>query len=235
MGARSSTPNNTGRASGKQSGMAKKVMQAPKGEPFVMLTREQLTSPAWRAMSINCRKLIDFLLIEQMNHAGQENGHLLATYDQLADYGMTRSGISSVINEAEKLGLIRVEHGGRWAGKNTPSIYELTFLPKQRPYPVYPTNDWRRVTEEDVVSFRQEKRAARQRKKQKSISTSRTTQGLKVALPDPVPGGSDHPKPLNFANSRSSESRTPSISTPPRATDIGWCDALKGQLPKMIH
>lgn len=208
-------------------------MQAPKGEPFVQLTRELLASPAWRAMSINCRRLIDFVLIEQMNHAGQENGHLLATYDQLVAYGLTRSEISSAIREAEYLGLIRVDHGVRWAGKSEPSIYEITFMPKQRPNPEFPTNDWKRITEEDVIRLRQENQLARRRKKQKAISTSRTTPDLKVELPEAILDQANRQKPLNAGKSRSSESRTPSISTPPMG--ITWPGAPKGPHPKLIN
>jgi hypothetical protein len=234
MVVRSSKPNNTGRASGKQSGLAKKVMQMPKGEPFVQLTRELLASPAWRAMSINCRRLIDFLLIEHMNHAGQENGHLLATYDQLVAYGLTRSEILSAIVEAEHLGLIRAEHGGRWAGKNDASIFELTFLYKLSPTPAFATDDWKRTTEEDVSALRQKNRSARQKKKQKAISTSRTTPGLKVELPDAILDGGNQQESLNSGKSRSSESRTPSISTLPSAIDFVWTGALKDLHPKMI-
>ena len=77
-------PDASGRSSGKLTGERKKLRQPPKGEPFVWLTRELLTSPAWRAMSPNAARLIDFLLVEHTNHAGTENGNLLATYDQLA-------------------------------------------------------------------------------------------------------------------------------------------------------
>lgn len=171
---RDSRPNATGRQSGKQSGFARKVASPPKGEPFVQLTRELLESPAWRGMSINCRKLIDFLMCDHMNHAGQENGKLMAPYDQLVVYGLTRSEIANAIDEAEYLRLILVERGGRWAGTNRPSTYELTFLPKQHPNPMTPTNDWKKTTEEEVALYRQRKKQ-RPLKNRIPSSTSRTT------------------------------------------------------------
>lgn len=235
MVARSSGPNNTGRASGKQSGKAKKVMQVTKGEPFVMLTRELVSSPAWQAMSINCRKFIDFLLIEHMNHAGQENGHLLATYGQLNAFGLTHSEISSAIREAEQLGLIRFDPGKLWAGKNQLSTYELTFLPKQQPNPEFPTNDWKRTSEEDVARIRQTKRALRRKKKQKSTSTSRTAQGLKVAPPKPVSKDNNLHKLQGPGTPSSSESRTPSISTLPISANIPGHKACKVQHLKIIN
>ena len=145
-------PNATGRSSGKLSGRQGKLRRAPAGEPWVWLTRELLLSPAWRGRSILCVRLIEFLLIEYMNHAGTENGNLPATYDQLVAFGMSRRLILRAITEAEALGLIRVEHGGRWAMTNRPSIFTLTFYADKFDNPA--TNDWKRVTNEQVKALR---------------------------------------------------------------------------------
>ena len=45
-------------------------------EPWVWLTRELLSSAAWRSMSINGRRVLDFLLLEWMGKGGRENGRL---------------------------------------------------------------------------------------------------------------------------------------------------------------
>ena len=82
-----------GRSSGIWSGRQGTNRRPPKGEPWIWLTRELLSSASWRATSINCRRLIDFLLVEHMNHAGTENGNLAAPYDHLVPWGLTRSGI----------------------------------------------------------------------------------------------------------------------------------------------
>ena len=76
-------PDQTGRSSGKRTGRAAKAHRPPKGEPWVWLTRELLASPAWRRQSAKTARLITFLLIEHMNHAGTENGNLKATHEQL--------------------------------------------------------------------------------------------------------------------------------------------------------
>ena len=136
-------PDATGRSSGKLSGHATKLMGPPKGEPWAWLTTELLASPAWRAMSINTRRLIDFLVIEHRNHAGHENGNLKATYSQLADFGLTRRKIFEAITQAEALGLIAVEHGGRWNLTNRPSTFRLTFYADRDGNP--PTNEWKRI------------------------------------------------------------------------------------------
>lgn len=186
MAARESAPNATGRASGKQSGRAKRAAAPSRGEPFVQLTRELLCSPAWRGMSINCRRLIDFLLCDHMNHAGQENGSLKAPYDQLVIFGLTRSEIAAAVREAEYLRLTRVEHGGRYAGSNKPSMYELTFLGKQRPHPFPATNDWKKTTEQEVREFRERERLrpkSRRAKNRIPSSGTRITVVREPALP----------------------------------------------------
>jgi len=172
--ARFGRPDATGRSSGKRSGRACKVHLPPEGEPWVWLLRELLASDAWRAMSVNTHRLIDFLCIEHCNHAGTQNGALLATYDQLTGYGLTRSEIPSAINEAIFLGLLRVERGGRWAFTNKPSAYRLTFFADRDDRP--PTNEWKDVTAEEIEARRRGMNLPKRRpKKQIPGATSRTT------------------------------------------------------------
>jgi hypothetical protein len=152
-------PDATGRSSGIRAGRQGKIHRPPKGEPWVWLTRELLRSDAWRNRGINCARLLDFLMIEHMNHAGTENGKLAATYDQLVVYGLTRSEIRSAIEEAETLGLLRFKRGGRWAGTNQPSRYRLTFLPSRDHLP--PTNEWKQLAQENIEIWRHERSATK--------------------------------------------------------------------------
>ncbi len=186
-------PNRTGRSSGKRTGRAGKARRPPDGEPFVWHTRELLTSEAWRPRSVNCMRLLDRLEVEHMNHAGTENGDLKATYDQLVAWGLTRSEIQPAIEEAEFLGLLRCDRGGRWAGTNKPSTYRLTYLADREGNP--PTNEWKRVSQEQIEAWRRERADQRRgrterRKKQVPGSTSRTTVVRKVAL-RAIEGGQD--------------------------------------------
>ena len=112
--------------------------------------RELLASAGWRARSINCGRLIDFLLIEHMNHGGRENGELMATYDQLEAFGIGRRLVHAAMSEAERLGLISVERGGRRGfALNHASRLRLTWLPGKerdafgRIVWVSATNEWR--------------------------------------------------------------------------------------------
>ena len=152
-------PNRTGRSSGKRTGRAGKAHRPPAGEPFVWHTREFLTSDAWRARSVNCVRLLDALEVEHMNHAATENGNLKATYDQLEVWGLTRSEIRPATEEAEFLGLLRCDRGGRWAGTNKPSIYRLTYLADRDDNP--PTNEWKRVSQEQIEAWRSERAVQR--------------------------------------------------------------------------
>jgi hypothetical protein len=67
-------PNATGRSSGKLSGRAGKLARPPAGKRWAWLTAEMLSSLAWRSLSANGRRLLDFLLLEHCCHAGQETG-----------------------------------------------------------------------------------------------------------------------------------------------------------------
>lgn len=163
--------NQTGRSTGRPTGKLKTLLSPPIGEPWVWQTRALLSSPAWRAQSVNCRRLIDFILVEHMNHSGLENGNLKATYDQLVDCGLTRSEIRSATEVAEFLGLLKVIRGGRWAETNQPSIYRLIFLPTA-PDMQPPTNEWKGKTEEAIAEWKADRasraRNARERRKIKN-------------------------------------------------------------------
>lgn len=101
----------------------------PEGGGWTWLTGRLLTSAAWRQRSINCARLIDYLLIRHIGSAGMDNGLLPATYDELVKFGITRRLIGSAIQEAEEKGLIVVERRGRKSRtENYYSTYRLTFF-----------------------------------------------------------------------------------------------------------
>lgn len=156
----------------KVSGTFSKVSKPPSGEPFVWLPLELLCSEAWRSMSIHCHRLIWFLCIEQLHHAGKENGQLAAPYNQLVKHGIGRRFISEAIKEAEARGLIEVHRGGkRNQLSDHMSRYELTWLAAKRtpsnqyPYWVEPENKWKTVGPAHIAKYKAEKKL---RKKQTS-------------------------------------------------------------------
>jgi hypothetical protein len=146
-------PSGTRPVSKRVSGDLSKVGRPPEGQPWTWLTSELLSSCAWRSQSINCRRLIEFLLIEHMAHAGTENGRLLATYDQLVAWGIGRRFVHQAIAQAEQLRLLEVTRGGRKKFAETHlTRFRLTFLPDRNidaitgnVYYGAPTNEWRAV------------------------------------------------------------------------------------------
>lgn len=112
-----------------------------------------MSSEAWRGRSINCVRLIEFLTIEHMANAGQENGRLSATYRQLEGYGIARRYIPAAIAEAVQRGLVSVERGGRRGTTMTEmSRFRLTFYATRDQTGPHswtwesPTDEWRRYS-----------------------------------------------------------------------------------------
>src|SRR4051794_40617683 len=91
-----------GRATGAIAGnRMRKALGLPHGVGFsVPLPRDVLRSPAWLAMSHQCRKLVDALMAEHADHGGTENGNLKAPYDMLQSVGMRRGTILDAVFEA---------------------------------------------------------------------------------------------------------------------------------------
>ena len=149
MSASFGRPDSTGRSSGKLTNAEGKLLRPPANTPWAWIPAPLIASVAWRTMSIHCRKLLDFLLVEHCNHAGRGNGRLHATYDQLEQFGIRRRKIRGAIAEAVRRGLVEVtQQGGLYGAdrKRTPSLYRLTWfgcVESQQPA----TNEWKRYVE----------------------------------------------------------------------------------------
>jgi hypothetical protein len=109
----------------------------PSGEPFVWLTRELLSSDAWRSQNIHTRRLIDFLLLEHIRRGGQNNGRLKAPQRQLYAFGIGPNYAVAAILRAEELGLVACHR----AGMRTATTYRLTWLESHDGKPA--GNEWR--------------------------------------------------------------------------------------------
>ena len=122
----------------------------PADQPWCWYTRAMLLSDAFRDMSINCRRFIAALEVENMSHAGSENGCLVMPYNQLERYWhIPRRLIRPTIEEAKERGLVVEERRG-WRlsyAKSMPNLFRLSFRPTREGNPprwIEPTNDWRR-------------------------------------------------------------------------------------------
>lgn len=155
-------PDATGRSSGRLSGRAGRMRRPPEGEPWAWMTRELLASPSMRAMSLTGRRLLDFLMIEHMNHAATENGALMATTDQLIAFGLSRRLVPTAIRELIFLGLVRVERGRLTrGGVKAPNLFRLTFYADKAFAPA--TNEWKGMTEEAIAVWKSDRFRSKRR------------------------------------------------------------------------
>ena len=156
-------PDEAGRSSGKVNGRRGRALGPPSNEPWIWQTRALLQSPAWRVLSLYGRQFIDFLHVEHMNHAGQHNGKLIATYGQLTEAGIPKKHIKSAIFEATELGLVTVTHRGQ---RDDPNLYELNTLPVIGRLAM--PNLWKRVTEAEAAAVKEMVRKLRTQSRGKS-------------------------------------------------------------------
>jgi len=115
---------------------------------FVCHTLRLVTSEAWkqRGKDVNVARLIDFLETEHLQHAGQANGNLGATYDQLEAFGIQRKNIKGAIAKAHGLGLaIPKASRDPATGRLTITRFRLTYLAfHENGYWQAPLDEWRR-------------------------------------------------------------------------------------------
>jgi hypothetical protein len=118
----------------------------PKGVGYhIPIPHDLLASPAWLAMSHQCRKLVDALMTEWTVHGGEENGNLKVPYDQLQARGLRRETLLDAIVEAKALGIIHPVRGQRsYGSRRSPSVYRLTWLGTPL-NGLSATNEWRAI------------------------------------------------------------------------------------------
>ena len=115
-------------------------------EQFVYYTREMISSPAYRALSLQGRKVLRRLELEHMAHGGQDNGKLPCRYHDFINYGCRRNGLSAALIEVEALGFAKTMTLGTRAFGNVPgkaSTFLLTYL---HTADAPPANDWKKIS-----------------------------------------------------------------------------------------
>ena len=139
---------------------------------------EMLESSAYRALSRAAHQVLARIEIEHANHGGKDNGSLPVTFDQFVAYGIHRRMIAPAIRELVALGFLEITQQGR-AGNGEwrrPNMFRLTY----RDTDVSATNEWRRITEDDVAMAAKgaRRRGSRQRSK-KARPEKQNTSGTK--------------------------------------------------------
>jgi hypothetical protein len=84
---------------GFQTKRIKAKLNAPPDGPWMPIGREMLRSGAMRALSLHARCALDRIMVEHMDHAGQENGRLKVTWQDLEKFGVHRSFIKRALSE----------------------------------------------------------------------------------------------------------------------------------------
>jgi len=170
------------------------------GEQFAPHTIAMLRSPAWRALSLSARRVLDRIEIELADHGGTDNGKLPVTYDDFVRYGIDRCAIAPAIREVVALGFVEITEAGR-AGNaewRKPNLFRLTF----RNTKYAPTNEWQKITEEQANPIA---RAAR-------IAPPRKTKSQYGKISNPSTGNPHRKRQIHSGESRttghSGESRT---------------------------
>jgi hypothetical protein len=133
---------------------------------FVPHRREMLESPAWQALSLSARRVLDRIELEYMAHGGpHENARLPVTFDNFIGYGVRRNSVASALREAVALGFVVITEPGRGgnAAFRKPNLFRLTYLhSKDDPRGTHlhkPTDEWRLIrTEEEAERLAAEAR-----------------------------------------------------------------------------
>jgi hypothetical protein len=183
---------------------------------------DMLRSPAWRALSLSGRRILDRLEIEHADHGGAENGRLPVTYDDFHRYGIHRHSIAPAIRELVALGFVEITEAGR-AGNaeyRKANYFRLTYLNTK----VGPTNEWEKINENDADSI---VRAARSASTPKTKNQCRKTtvfddgnRHRKQESPVPVSGTTGPPPETittSISRGRATESASSADTAPPLA------------------
>jgi hypothetical protein len=130
-----------------------------------------LKSPAFRALSITSRRILDRLCCEHIAHGGVENGRLKCTYAGFIAFGASREQIPAALRELEAFGWIRYQRGGRWGETKEPNLYKLTWLPMEI---VPATNDWKSITSAMVKEYKSDVRERKKATRQSDAAEGKT-------------------------------------------------------------
>jgi hypothetical protein len=122
------------------------TMNRPQGQ-FIWFERELLESPAWAAMTLPARRVVERVVIEHMKHGGTRNGALIVTYDDFERFGLRRKSVPDAIRIAVALGFLDVTSRGRRSHgiARRASTYGITWLPRCDCTPA--SNRWRRIND----------------------------------------------------------------------------------------
>src|SRR5262245_4033117 len=167
---------------------------------------EMLESPAWRALTLSARRVLDRIEIELAHHGGNDNGRLPVTNEDFIAYGIHNDAIFPAIRELAALGFIRVTERGRGgnAEYRRPNLFFLAFAHARNGKVQPPTHDWRKIkTVEEAEAI------AKAARKNKNPQAVRFAERRKIKSRSWKPGPRPVPKTMTeTVNSPVMETRT---------------------------
>ncbi len=114
-------------------------------EQFIAHPIRMIRSPAWMALTLNDRRILDCLESEHAGHGGMENSNLQCRYDDFVNFGVRRQSIATSLRRVRALGFVVITAVGRKAYGDIPgtaSRYRLTYLSTKT---MGPTHDWAEI------------------------------------------------------------------------------------------
>ncbi len=126
-----------------------------------------LRSPAYCALSLSARRVLDRLEIELADHGGTDNGKLPVTYQDFVRYGLHRQAIYPAIQELVALGFVEVTEQGVAGGTEyrKPNKFRITYRPSDGARGDG-THEWMKITEEEALLVAAMARSTKAPKKQ---------------------------------------------------------------------
>lgn len=177
--------------------------QASITSQFVAHRIEMIESPAWRALSLSGRRVLDRIEIEHGHHGGSENGRLPVTFGDFEDFGISHKSVAPAIREVQALGFAEITERGRPSESDFgrhPNHFRLTYLNVRRGTRWHePTDEWKQIkTLEEAERIAKEARAAKDEKavamakgKSRKTGSQKSFAGGEKIL---VTGGKNHPE-----------------------------------------
>lgn len=183
---------------------------------WAWLPREALKSPAYRALSLSGHRVLARIQLEQLYHAGKDNGRLPVTFRDFHKYGVRWESIAPAIRELVALGFVRItQYGVASAAEfRAPNMFALTHLPTKDDQ-VAGTNDWRRimtVEEAEAIAAAARKAPAQLHKFSRKRRSAKTDLRYRSGIDPEYRNGSAKPETPNTETVSLSGSETVSLS-----------------------
>jgi len=133
----------TGRSTRRLADRRQAARLNPPKEPWVFIPFSLMESLAFRSLSINARRALDRLIVENGRHNRLENGELRVSARQFHEWGVTKDCLTPDTRELEEKELLVTTPGEVTGALRPPNIFRLNFFGTlEKPA----TNEWRKWT-----------------------------------------------------------------------------------------